>query len=61
MSSQDFDYTVADFNLMSSTRTGRSGCGCSCPSAPGRFRFVVDIHGGAWCNGDLKGLQNPEI
>jgi acetyl esterase len=60
MNVQSCDYTVADFNYIEH------------PDGPQRLRLfipvvshavplVVDVHGGAWCNGDLKDCESRDL
>lgn len=60
MSAQPRDYTVADFNYIHH------------PEGPQRLRLfmpvvsypvplIVDLHGGAWCNGDLKDCEARDL
>ena len=49
MSSQPFDYTVADFNYIEHA-DGPQRLRLFMPVGTGPFPLVVDVHGGAWCN-----------
>ena len=60
MSSQDFDYTVADFNYVEHADAPQR-LRLFMPVGTGPFPFVVDIHGGAWCNGDLKDCESRDL
>ena len=56
MSSQPFDYTVGDFNYIEHA-DGAQTLRLFMPVGAGPFPLVVDLHGGAWCNGDLKDCE----
>ncbi|WP_428486586.1 alpha/beta hydrolase fold domain-containing protein [Rhodopila sp.] len=64
MSSQASDYTVADFNYIEH-RGVPQRLRLFMPTGPsvgaGPFPLVVDIHGGAWCNGDLKDCEARDL
>lgn len=60
ISVETFDYTVADFTYIEN------------PDGPQRLRLfmpitaqpvplVVDVHGGAWCNGDLRDCEARDL
>ena len=53
MTTQPFDYTVADFNYIEHDGA-RQRLRLFMPVAPHLVPVVVDLHGGAWCNGDLN-------
>ncbi len=60
MSSQPFDYTVADFNYIEHA-DGPQRLRLFMPVGAGPFPLVVDVHGGAWCNGDLKDCEPRDL
>jgi len=60
MSSQAFDYTVADFNYIEHA-DGPQRLRLFMPVGTGPFPLVVDLHGGAWCNGDLKDCEARDL
>jgi acetyl esterase/lipase len=60
MSSQPFDYTVADFKYVEHKGVGQR-LRLFMPVGTGPFPVVVDIHGGAWCNGDLKDCEARDL
>jgi acetyl esterase len=60
MSSNPFDYTVADFNY-SEHADGSQRLRLFMPVGTGPFPLVVDVHGGAWCNGDLKDCEPRDL
>jgi len=60
MSSQDYDYTVADFNYVEHA-DGPQRLRLFMPVGAGPFPVVVDIHGGAWCNGDLTDCEARDL
>ena len=61
MSSQPFDYTVADFNYIEHA-DGPQRLRLFMPvGAVGPFPLVVDLHGGAWCNQDLKDCEPRDL
>ncbi len=57
MSTQPFDYTVADFNYIEHA-DGPQRLRLFMPVGAGPFPLVVDLHGGAWCNLDLKDCES---
>jgi acetyl esterase/lipase len=56
MSTQEFDYTIADFKYIEHKGVAQR-LRLFSPVGTGPFPLVVDIHGGAWCNGDLKDCE----
>jgi acetyl esterase len=60
MSSPSFDYTVADFNYIEHP-DGPQRLRLFMPVGTGQFPLVVDIHGGAWCNQDLKDCEPRDL
>jgi acetyl esterase len=60
MSSQPFDYTVADFNYIEHA-DGPQRLRLFMPVGTGPFPLVVDLHGGAWCNQDLKDCEPRDL
>jgi acetyl esterase len=60
MSSQPFDYTVADFDYIEHA-DGPQRLRLFMPVGAGPFPLVVDVHGGAWCNGDLKDCELRDL
>ena len=60
MSSQPFDYTVADFNYIEHA-DGPQRLRLFMPIGAGPFPLVVDLHGGAWCNLDLKDCEPRDL
>jgi len=65
MSGQPFDYTVADFNYLE-VKDGEHQDGAQrlrlfMPVGTGPFPLVLDLHGGAWCNGDLKDCEPRDL
>lgn len=60
MSHQPFDYTVADFNYVEHS-DGSQRLRLFMPVGLGPFPLVVDIHGGAWCNQDLKDCEPRDL
>jgi acetyl esterase/lipase len=60
MSSQPFDYTVADFNYIEHEGKAQR-LRLFMPVGAGPFPLVVDVHGGAWCNGDLKDCEDRDL
>ena len=60
MSRQPFDYTVADFNYIEHT-DGPQRLRLFMPLGTGPFPLVVDLHGGAWCNQDLKDCEPRDL
>jgi acetyl esterase len=53
MTQSAFDYTVADFNYIEHP-DGPQRLRLFMPVSNAPVPLVVDLHGGAWCNGDLK-------
>ena len=61
MSSQSFDYTIGDFNYIEHA-DGPQRLRLFVPlGAAGPVPLVVDLHGGAWCNGDLKDGEDRDL
>ena len=60
MNSQPFDYTVGDFNYIELPE-GPQRLRLFMPVGTGPFPLVVDIHGGAWCNQDLKDCEPRDL
>jgi acetyl esterase/lipase len=60
MTTQPFDYTVADFNYIEHDGA-RQRLRLFMPVAPHLVPVVVDLHGGAWCNGDLKDCEDRDL
>ena len=60
MSKQPFDYTVADFNYIEHA-DGPQRLRLFMPVGPGPFPLVVDLHGGAWSNQDLKDCEPRDL
>jgi acetyl esterase/lipase len=60
MSIQLFDYTVADFNYIDHP-DGPQKLRLFMPVAAHAVPLVVDLHGGAWCNGDLKDCEGRDL
>ena len=68
MNSPSFDYTVADFNYVAHGDGPQRlrlfmpvGIGVGTTMGTGPFPLVVDVHGGAWCNGDLKDCEPRDL
>ena len=60
MTNASFDYTVGDFNYIEHP-DGAQKLRLFMPvGATGPVPLVVDLHGGAWCNGDLKDCEPRE-
>jgi hypothetical protein len=55
-----FDYTVADFNYVQHA-DGPQRLRLFMPVGTGPFPLVVDLHGGAWCNQDLKDCESRDL
>src|SRR5580692_8087066 len=60
MSKQPFDYTVADFNYIEHA-DGPQRLRLFMPVGTGPFPLVVDLHGGAWSNQDLKDCEPRDL
>ena len=61
MSSRTFDYTVGDFNYIEHA-DGPQRLRLFTPvGATGPVPLVVDLHGGAWCNQDLKDCEDRDL
>jgi len=60
MSGQPFDYTIADFNYVEHAgQPQRLRLFMPVGAAP--VPLVVDLHGGAWCTGDLKDCEARDL
>ena len=60
MSDQSFDYTVGDFNYVEHP-DGPQRLRLFMPDGTGPFPAVIDLHGGAWCNQDLKDCEFRDL
>ncbi len=60
MDVQPFDYTVADFNYVEHAGQPQR-LRLFMPVGLSPFPLIVDLHGGAWCNGDLKDCQDRDL
>jgi acetyl esterase len=60
MSNQPFDYTVPDFNYVEHKGVPQR-LRLFMPVGTGPFPLVLDLHGGAWCNGDLKDCEARDL
>jgi acetyl esterase len=60
MSVQSCDYTVADFAYIEHT-DGPQRLRLFMPVVSHAVPLVVDLHGGAWCNGDLKDCESRDL
>ncbi|HVZ08360.1 alpha/beta hydrolase [Rhodopila sp.] len=60
MSSQSFDYTVADFNYIEHP-DGPQRLRLFMPVGTGPFPVIAAVHGGAWCNGDLTDNEARDL
>jgi acetyl esterase len=61
MSDKTFDYTVGEFNYIEHA-DGPQRLRLFMPvGATGPVPVVVDLHGGAWCNGDLKDCEDRDL
>ena len=61
MSSRIFDYTVGDFNYIEHA-DGPQRLRLFVPvGATGPVPLVVDLHGGAWCNQDLRDCEDRDL
>ena len=60
MSSQQHDYTVADFNYVEHA-DGPQVLRLFAPVGARPFPVVVDLHGGAWCKGDLTDCEDRDL
>jgi acetyl esterase len=60
MATQDHDYTVADFTYIEHP-DGPQQLRLFMPVANHPVPLVLDIHGGAWCNGDLKDSEARDL
>lgn len=60
MSGQPYDYTIADFNYVEHAGQAQR-LRLFMPVGPGPFPLVVDVHGGAWCNGDLTDCEARDL
>jgi acetyl esterase/lipase len=57
---QDHDYTVADFTYIEHA-DGPQRLRLFMPVTSHPVPLVLDIHGGAWCNGDLKDSEARDL
>jgi acetyl esterase/lipase len=60
MTVQPFDYTVADFTYLEHA-DGPQRLRLFLPVASRPVPLVVDLHGGAWCNGDLRDCEGRDL
>lgn len=60
METQGFDYTIADFNYVEHA-DGPQRLRLFMPVSNTAVPLVVDLHGGAWCNGDLKDCESRDL
>lgn len=61
MNSQPFDYTIGDFNYIEHA-DGPQRLRLFMPvGTTGPVPLVVDLHGGAWCNQDLKDCEDRDL
>jgi acetyl esterase len=60
MTDASFDYTVGDFNYIEHA-DGPQKLRLFMPVGNGPFPLVVDLHGGAWCNGDLRDCEPRDL
>jgi acetyl esterase len=60
MGVQSCDYTVADFNYVEHA-DGPQRLRLFMPVVSHAVPLVVDLHGGAWCNGDLKDCESRDL
>jgi acetyl esterase/lipase len=60
MSTPSTDYTVADFNYIEHP-DGPQRLRLFMPVVPYAVPLVVDVHGGAWCNQDLKDCESRDL
>lgn len=60
MSVQSCDYTVADFAYIEHA-DGPQRLRLFMPVVAHAVPLVVDVHGGAWCNGDLKDCESRDL
>jgi acetyl esterase len=60
MAEASFDYTVGDFNYIEDADGARQ-LRLFMPVGKGPFPLIVDLHGGAWCNGDLKDCEPRDL
>ena len=60
MTQRSFDYTVGDFNYIEHA-DGPQRLRLFMPVGTGPFPLVIDLHGGAWCNGDLKDCESRDL
>jgi acetyl esterase len=60
MGVQSCDYTVADFNYVEHA-DGPQRLRLFMPVVSPAVPLVVDLHGGAWCNGDLKDCESRDL
>ena len=60
MNEHVFDYTVADFNFIEHPE-GPQRLRLFMPVTSQAVPLVADVHGGAWCNGDLKDCEGRNL
>src|SRR3954471_21287030 len=60
MNAQSCDYTVADFAYIEHA-DGPQRLRLFMPVVSHAVPLVVDLHGGAWCNGDLKDCESRDL
>src|SRR4051812_26655243 len=60
MNAQSYDYTVADFAYIEHA-DGPQRLRLFMPVVSHAVPLVVDLHGGAWCNGDLKDCESRDL
>jgi acetyl esterase/lipase len=60
MTDQPFDYTISDFNYIEHAGIPQR-LRLLMPVAAQPVPLVVDLHGGAWCNGDLKDCEDRDM
>lgn len=60
MTGHSFDYTVADFNYVEHAGQPQR-LRLFMPVGADPVPLVVDVHGGAWCNGDLKDCEARDL
>jgi acetyl esterase/lipase len=60
MNVQSHDYTVADFAYIEHA-DGPQRLRLFMPVVSRAVPLVIDVHGGAWCNGDLKDCESRDL
>jgi acetyl esterase len=60
VNAQSYDYTVADFAYIEHA-DGPQRLRLFMPVVSRAVPVVVDLHGGAWCNGDLKDCESRDL